>query len=741
MRNKIDLFFCSLLVIATSCTDRQTDNINSSQYVNPFIGVKDGGNTFPGACLPFSAMSISPDSKAWQATSGYATGSPKIGFSHTHTSGTGGIGRYGNFLVYPQSGKLNLDSAFSNFSNEKALPGYYAAHIDKENVDAQVTMLNGHTGLHQYLFNKENRGIILLDVSATRQTNANYGPNSRCVYVETSITGERTVQGCGVFKGGWGGANPYKIYFVAEFNTDFQEAGIWDNNGVYAGKTEQVQTLNAGQDSVRQGAYFSFNLKKDKPLKMKIAIAYTGYEKAMEYFNAEKSWDLETARGKSQAVWNGYLDRIAIKGGTDDQRTLLYSGLYHSAVMPRDLTGDNPCWKSDEPHYWDFYCIWDTYRTVNPLYMLIAPERQSAIIRCWLDIYKNKGWLPDAWIAGDYGLVQGGSNADVVISEAIQKQISGFDYELAYEAITKNSEADSDNPRKYGRFLKDYNTIGYVPATDSVNKPNWPWCPVSRTEEYAYNDYCIAQVAKVLGEENDYRKYLEKSMNVFNVFNPDTKFFWGKDRQGNWAGNFDPAYRPWYWEGFYYEGSPWHYSTYAPHKMAHLIELHGGQKNFEAFLDELFNGHYEASNQPDIHAPWLYHYVGRPDKSSDCLSKLMAEKYQNSRGGLPGNDDAGTMSAWYVFASIGLYPVPGQDIYLLTSPVFDEVKIKVGNKNILTIKAENLSEKNKYIQLAKFNGQELKRAWLKHRDILQGGQLIFQMGDTPADWGTNDLPE
>jgi predicted alpha-1,2-mannosidase len=247
-------------------------------------------------------------------------------------------------------------------------------------------------------------------------------------------------------------------------------------------------------------------------------------------------------------------------------------------------------------------------------------------------------------------------------------------------------------------------------------------------------------VAKILGNMDDYRKYMEKSMNVFNVFNPETKFFWAKDRQGKWAANFDPTYRPFYWWGYYYEGSPWHYSTYAPHNMAHLIELHGGNKKFEAFLDELFYGHYEASNQPDIHAPWLYHYVGRPDKSSDCLWKLMAEEFQNSHDGLPGNDDAGTMSVWYVWASIGLYPVPGQDVYLLSSPVFDEVKIKVWNKTDLTIRSKNLSAQNKYIQSATFNGKAMNRSWLQHEEIMKGGELILQMESTPSDWGTKNLP-
>nr|WP_321356336.1 GH92 family glycosyl hydrolase [uncultured Draconibacterium sp.] len=734
------IYILALSLILGACVKNTPPEFSGSQLANPFIGVDDGGNTFPGACLPFSVMSISPDSKYGQATSGYKTGAPIIGFSHTHTSGTGGIGRYGNFLVYPQAGKPEPENAFSFVSNETALPGFYSASLDKENVDAEVVMLNPHTGLHQYTFKEGTEASILLDVSATRKTNESYSPNSRCTFVETKIIDRNKVKGCAGFKGGWGGNNPYKIYFVAEFDSDFKASGIWDNSGVFPGETEQMKELNTEQDSARYGAFFSFGVTKNKPVKMKIAIAYTGYEKAMEYFSEAKSWDMETSHQQSQTIWDDYLNRIIVKGGTADQRTLLYSGLYHSAVMPRDLTGDNPVWESDEPHYWDYYCIWDTYRTVNPLYMLIAPERQSAMIRCLLDIYQHKGWLPDSWIAGDYGMVQGGSNADVVISEAIQKKIPGFDYELAYEAMKKNSDIDSDNPRKYGRFLKDYNSIGYVPATDSVNKPNWPWCPVSRTEEYAHNDFCIAQVAKALGKDDDYRKYMNKSMNVFNVFNPNTKFFWGKDREGNWAANFDPAYRPWYWEGFYYEGSPWHYSTYVPHNMEHLIALHGGEKNFEAFLDTLFSRYYEASNQPDIHAPWLYHYVGRPDKTSNCLRKLMDEEFQNSRGGLPGNDDAGTMSVWYVFASTGLYPVPGQDIYLLSSPVFEETTIKVGNKNTLVIKAQNLSDQNKYIQSVTFRGKKLEQSWLRHSELMQGGELILEMGSKPSNWGQNSLP-
>ena len=373
--------------------------------------------------------------------------------------------------------------------------------------------------------------------------------------------------------------------------------------------------------------------------------------------------------------------------------------------------------------------------------MLIAPERQSAMIQNWLDLYQHKGWLGDTFTAGDYGLVQGGSDVGNVISEAIQKNLPGFDYQLAYKAIKKNASVNSDDYKNYGRALNPYLKYGYIPATSGDNEINKIPVPTSKTLEYAYNDFCIGLAAKKLGLYDDYNTYLQRSQNTFNLFDPKSKCFWAKDRLGNWLEGFkrDFTYSP--WRGPYYEGSAHHYSMSAMQDVYHLIGLHGGKESFIGFLDEMFEQKfYNPNNEPDIHIPWMYHYAGRPDKTTFWLRELMQKYYKNSRDGLPGNDDAGAISVWYSFASIGFYPVPGQDIYLLSGPLFDKTTIKILNNSSLVIKALNLSVENIYIQSATFNGNTLERSWLRHAEIENGGNLEFQMGNKPSNWGITHLP-
>ena len=716
-------------------------DLKLAETVNPFIGVSGGGNVFPGACLPFSKVSLSPDSEFKQGTSGYNSNSPIIGFSHTHSSGTGGMGRYGNFLVFPQTGELSVKHFSSEIKNEQASAGFYSTVLKEGNIKAELTLANEHVGFHKYIPDNEFDTLnILLLASATRKTIASYSPPSRCIQSEVTITEKNKVQGWGEFIGGWGGKNPHKIYFSAVFDRCFYDYGLWDNEGVYEKTKHKKNVLPDGQDSVKLGAYFRFHTNKE--IQLKLAISYTSVEKADEYLEETNSWNFTNYKYLTQRKWNRRLNKIKVFGGTKDQQALFYTGLYHASIMPRDLTGDNPLWDSEAPHFWDYYCIWDTYRSVNPLFMLIDPKKQAEQINCLLDIYKHKGWLPDAWTGGDYGTIQGGSNVDVVLTEAILKNIGGFDEELAYEAMVKNATVNPQNSHKNGRYLRHYLKYKYLPiSTSDPYKVSYPPCPSSRTLEYSYNDFCIAQAAHKLGYTNDCKNFMERSLYAFNLYNPETGFFWAKDKSGKWIEGFNPGFHYSPWRGAFYEGTPYHYSTSVPHHIEKLIELHGGKENFVAFLDKIFdNNYYSHSNQPTIHIAWLYHYAGRPDKSSLRIRNILEKKYKNARHGLPGNDDAGTMSAWYVLASLGLYPVPGQDIYLLNSPLFKKSLINVGNCNKLLVYCYKFSEKNIYIKSAYLNGKKLDKSWLKHQEIENGGLLIFEMDDKPAGWGSENLP-
>jgi predicted alpha-1,2-mannosidase len=542
-----------------------------------------------------------------------------------------------------------------------------------------------------------------------------------------SIVSDSQIEGFGAFKGGWGGENPYKVYFAACFDKAFTSCGTW-KNGV-------IHDAASSQQGVNIGAYAGFRLKQQGQLQLKVAISYISIENARNNLNEISGWDFERVRTDADAAWNTYLNLIDLEGGSPEQKTVFYTALYHTFSMPTALDVDeNPVWKSALPHFWDFYTLWDTYRTVMPLHTLIVPEKQSQIIQCLLDIYEHKGWLPDAWIAGDYAYVQGGNSATVAITDAIVKGVKNIDTDKAYKAMKKDADSISDNPYKYGRYLEEYNKLGYL----SSNVKNGS----SKTLEHAYNDYCIAQIAKKLGKEEDYRRFLKQSYNSFNLFNPETCFFWAKDAEGNWIPDFSPTFRiPDYWNGpYFYEGTPWVYSSYFPHDMKFLIDKHGGNTEFIHFLDELFDGmHYEMGNEPGFLTPYLYHYAGRPDKSFERIRNFLSE-FKVGRLGLPGQDDSGAMSAWYIFASMGFFPVAGQDVYLISSPLFSKSVIKSGNGKIFTITAKNVSKNNLYVQSAKLNGKNWEKCWFTHSDIKNGGELILEMGLTPSNWGRKMPP-
>jgi predicted alpha-1,2-mannosidase len=428
---------------------------------------------------------------------------------------------------------------------------------------------------------------------------------------------------------------------------------------------------------------------------------------------------------------------------------MFYSALYRTALMPADVTGDVPGFAADTPQFWNFYCLWDTYHTVNPLYTLIVPDRQSAIIRAMLAIYDKHGWLPDSWIANNYGAVQGGTHADTIIADAFAKSLTGFDREKAYAAIRKDATepAPTLDPAdaswgniKRGRF-GEYFKLGYLPIENPL-RGNRLSCPTSRTLEYAVNDSSVGTAARILGKTEDAARFARQSMNGWNLWNPETKLFWAKDSDGKWVEGFKPDLdRPSY-QGPFYEGTPWQYAFALRHDIHGLIKRLGGKDAMLAYLDQYFDGGFHnQSNQPTLLTPWLYTYAGRPDKTVDRVRAAMAKGYKNARKGLPGNDDAGTMSAWYVFAAMGFYPNAGQDLYLLASPVFSRITIQLGESGkTFVISAPGLSPENKYVQSATLNGKPWDQAWFRHGDISGGAVLILKMGPKQSDWGTRTFP-
>lgn len=694
--------------------------------VDPFIGVDKNGNVPPGACLPFSLVRLSPDTTHPQTTSGYISRLPLVGFSHTHTSGTGGGGRYGNILVTPQVGPISLDTVSSK-SEEVASPGYYAVRLTKPDVRAELT-LTERCGVHRYTFPASDSARILINASATRSRAVPTSGSSVCVSANARFVSDRRIEGSVTAVGGFGHNTPGTVWFAVELDKAPERQGVWRD-----GKIEPRSRETTGTNC---GIYAEYKTKAGEQIGMRVGVSVSSIENARKHLAQSDGMTFDQVHERASGIWRKFLNRIQIEGGTPEQRTCFYTALYHSVLMPTDVTDDNPDKAFKKPHFWDFYCIWDTWHTANPLYILLIPEKEAQIVNCLTEIFQHRGWLPDAWIMNDFAMVQGGTNADVVLADAIVKTLPGINRETAYAAIRKDATEPGSDPLKFGRY-KEYFEMGYLPCED-IKARNPLRCPVSRTMEYAFNDFCVAQAAAALGKTDDALRFTSQSLNVYNLFDPTTKYFWAKDRNGKFFPGFTPEFYTPSWLGPFYEGTPRQYATFVPHDVQGLINRHGGSTQFEAFLDELFDTkHYSPSNEPDLLAPWLYTYVNRPDKNVDRVRHILSDDYTTTRAGLPGNDDAGTLSAWYVFGAMGFYPNPAQDLYLMASPIFSKVKLQLGGGKKLVITAANLSDKNIYIQSATLNGKPLRHGWFRHSDIANGGQLVLKMGPKPSKWGTH----
>jgi predicted alpha-1,2-mannosidase len=720
-----------------------------TQFVDPFVGVDGGGNTVPGAAVPFGFVELSPDT-ASADTNGYASASPILGFSHTHVSGTGGEAKYGNFRVTPVVGKLLLENAGYAKSQETASPGYYAVTLTGEGgavrCEATATRLAGY---QRFTFPAGAKMNIVLDASSRIRLGREPGSavsvssfSQRATQVEATVLDDTHIGGSATFTGGW---NPgeYTLYFYAAFSRPMSQYGTWTAG---LGKLQpapgqkSVSGNQIGHYGNRLGVYAVFDPEGgNRTVEMKLAVSFLSVDKARANLEREvPAWNFEEVRSRAQREWEDVLSKIEVAGGSEAQRRIFYTALYRAHYMPHDLSGENVWWNSSEPHYEDYYTLWDTFRTLHPLFTLIEPDRQRDMLRSLIDTYRHTGWLPDSRIAGSNGLTQGGSNGDVLVADAVVKGLTGVDYETAYQALVKDAEVESPHPLNEGRQLADYLKLGYV----SLEFPR----SASRTLEYAYDDFAISEVARALGKSDDAAKYLARSANWAHLWDDSKRCIRPRYANGEWMENFDcdheyPDGTTEWWDAPFYEGRAIQYSTYVPQDVSALIRKLGGDEAFTRWLDVLFDRKlYTQGNEPDILAPYLYIHAGRPDKTADRVRALLAGEYRGGRAGLPGNDDAGTMSSWYVWSAMGLYPNAGQPFYYIGSPIFSRVSIDLGGGRKFAIDAAGTSAGNRYVQSATLNGRPLDRAWLKHSEIVAGGTLILKMGSAPSAWGRTDRP-
>lgn len=721
---------------------------NLTSYVNPFIGTGGHGHTYPGATMPFGMMQLSPDTRldGWDGCSGYHYSDDYIyGFSHTHLSGTG-ISDYGDVLLMPTNsvnfnnganGESGYRAHFSH-ENEKASPGFYKVLLDDTNIDIELTV-SKRSGIHHYTFPKNSKQIVILDLEHRDKVLS----SAINVVSKTEISGHRNSEA-------W--AKDQRLFFNIEFSRPYKN----------------VTFLNNKTEGEKVKAAFEFDASEGNELQIKVAISAVdeaGAKKNLEEEIANKSF--QQIKTQAEIAWENQLKKIDVStesilseveglnssdnrglSGAEvlsDHKTIYYTALYHTMLAPnlyQDVDGryrgmDLEIHQSNDFTNYTVFSLWDTYRSAHPLYTIIEKERTTHFINSLLAKYDDGGILPIWPLAGNYTWCMIGYHAAPVIADAYLKGIRGFDAEKALQAMKHSAMQD-----KLG--LKSYKEFGFIPVEEESES-------VSKTLEYAYDDWTIAEMAKAMGKTEDYKYFSERAQNYKNVFDPETKFMRGRFRN-TWFAPFDP-----YEVNFNYtEANSWQYSFYAPQDISGLINLMGGKPEFEKQLDDLFTaknetsgreqaditgliGQYAHGNEPSHHMAYLYNFVNKPAKTQEKVHQILTEMYQNAPDGISGNEDCGQMSAWYVFSAMGFYPVtPASNQYIIGTPLFENTTINLEDGKKFEISAENLSDINKYIASATWNGKPLKRSFIYHSEIIEGGKLVFKMTDKPSDWATKD---
>lgn len=684
-------------------------------YVNPFVGTGGHGHTFPGAVLPFGMVQLSPDTRvdgSWDGCGGYHYSDDFIyGFSHTHLSGTG-CSDYGDILLMPMLGAPSADNKIygSKFSHasEKASPGFYEVMLEDDKIKAELTV-TPRVGIHRYTFPKSPEAHIILDL-LHRDKVINCGLR---MMDSTTITGYRVSEA-------W--AKKQHVYFVMKFSKPFTKIEYFNK-----GSLIQVLTKNAGR---LEGASFTFNTTDGKPLLVKVGISTTGIEGAVKNLEAEgKSWDFEKYKKDADDIWNRQLQKIEVSDTDKDKVKNFYTALYHCSIHPSlNMDVDNQYRGRDELLHtakgftnYSVFSLWDTYRALNPLMTIIEPKRSADFINTFLVQYQQSGRLPVWELSANETDCMIGFHAVSVIADAMVKGIGGFDANLAYQAMKAAA-----NYTGYG--IPVFNKNGYLQVDDENES-------VSKTLEYAYDNWCVARVGKLLKKE-DVTEYLKRAQGYKNLFDAQSGCMRPR-KNGNWLTPFYPSEV----NNHYTEGNSWQYSFYVPQDIEGLIKLHGGKENFGKKLDELFTtsqktrgreqaditgliGQYAHGNEPSHHMAYLYNYIGKPQKTIERVRQICSDFYTNTPDGLIGNEDCGQMSAWYVLSAMGFYQVcPGNPVYATGEPLFKSVKINLENGKKFSISSDALLDQP--VKALVLNGKPQINPFFDHSALMLGGTLAF----------------
>ncbi|MDA0863393.1 MAG: GH92 family glycosyl hydrolase [Bacteroidetes bacterium] len=724
------------LLILSGCNLGDPGAIKSDldplKYVDPFVGTGGHGHTFPGATTPFGMVQLSPDTRleGWDGCSGYHFSDNYIyGFSHTHLSGTG-VSDYGDLLFMP-SGAKNWHNGskssggyrqYFSHKNEMASPGFYQVYLDSLDLVASMTA-SPRTGIHQYQYSLQHPQYLAIDLAHRDEV----------LSADLELLDAYTLRGHRHSKE-W--AQDQRLYFYIKLSHPIKSVLHKESDPI-----ENAFDFEYRKDL--QMAYLKFDNPENSPVEIKVGISAVDQDGAFQNYMAEAAGkSFNQMRFEAEKLWRDQLLKIKVAAKEQGDLINFYSSLYHSMIAPnlyQDVDGryrgmDLEIHQDTTFNYYTVFSLWDTFRAAHPLYTIIEPERSVDFVKTLLAKYDEGGIMPIWDLASNYTGCMIGYHGVSVIADAYLKGLDGFDAQKALQAMKHSALQDHLG-------LKSYKELSFIPLEIESES-------VSKTLEYAYDDWTIAQMAKALGQTEDYHEFIKRAQNYKSVFDPKTGFMRARQYNG-WFSPFDP-----YEVNFNYtEANAWQYRFFVPHDVEGLIELMGGPNNFERELDKLFTtgsvttgrdqvditgliGQYAHGNEPSHHMAYLYHYVQKPYKSQERIRQILTQLYSPTPDGISGNEDCGQMSAWYILSSLGLYPMaPGNPEYLLGSPLVDRAEIQVGDQTFKII-AYNNERDHPYVQSVKLNGASWDKSYIPHSALTQGGVLEFFMSDEPSDWAT-----
>lgn len=752
------ILFCGIVTpFSVSCSDGNTPSDNLLSYIDTRVGTaasttrtaglfgkhtEEYGQTLPAVLEPNGMNFWTPqtqDTEQKCISPYYYRDSLMQGFRNSHWIVGGCTQDYGSMTLMSVTGSLRClpEKRATPFSHdsEVATPAYYSVVFPKENLKAELTS-RSRSAIFRFTYNKEGKAYLVVN------------PNSdeAMGYIEIDTLQKRIYGYNPVHRiyQGWGEYAGYDGHFVVEYRNDITEFGTFKGDSVFEGHTSVANANGIG-------VYIGFDVVEGEEVIVKAASSFTGREGALANLVSEiPGWDFDKVRGQLSDIWEKHLSAIDVKTDDELSKRKFYGAFYRASFLPRtfnDVDGKYPSFAKGNPimklsgneTYYEDFSVWDTYRALHPMLNIIEPDKAGQMMNSLVLKYEQGGWLPIFPCWNSYTAAMIGDHCISLLGDAYIKGVGGFDIEKAYSAMRKNAfthPADSEYVNGCGRrALHSYLEYGYIPLEDSVPEAFHTCEQVSRTLEYAYDDYVLAAVAGRLGKTDDAVKLFARAGNYRNVISPATGYAQGRYSDGRFLAG-DNAFT---FAKFITEGAPCHYTWYVPHDVYGLMEVMGGKDKFVSKLDSMFTqNRYWHGNEPCHQVAFMFNYAGRPWKTVDAVRNIMDTEYLDSPSGLSGNDDAGQMSAWYMFAAIGFYPVcPGSEYYIISAPTFQRVEFHLENGKTFVMSAPGVSGNKRYIKSIKLNGENYTFNYISHSDIMKGGLMEFEMTDVPQSvWGT-----